>query len=153
MYHSQCIVSALQALVGGALLACIALSDGCQMHDLQPSSRARRMYRRLSLSSIHCITLLPLSGGILIARSLSIFDLNLATDAGVVPSVAAYQMPHACRSQIFRTGLHTTPRCALPPCTWHSDCRAAHPQLRAHSPSLQSPTNMGCAVAASASEK
>ena len=89
MYHSQCIVSALQALVGGALLACIALSDGCQMHDLQPSSRARRMYRRLSLSSIHCITLLPFSGGILIARSLSIFDLNLATDAGVVPRVAA----------------------------------------------------------------
>ena len=58
MDHPQCIVSALQALVGGALLACIALSDGCQMHDLQPSSRARRMYRRLSLSSTHCITLL-----------------------------------------------------------------------------------------------
>ena len=75
--------------LGCALLACIALSDGCQMHDLQPSSRARRMYRRLSLSSTHCITLLPLSGGILIARSLSIFDLNLATGAGVVPRVAA----------------------------------------------------------------
>jgi len=70
-----------------AVRLCIASRDGCRMHDLQPSSRARRMYRRLSLSSTHCIILLLSSGGVRSARSLSIFDWNLSAGVGAVPRV------------------------------------------------------------------
>ena len=87
----------LVALVGVALLACIAPRGGYRMHDLQQSPRARRVYRRLSLSSTHCIILLLSSGGMRSARSLSIFDWNLSAGVGAVP--AARQFLARCKSR------------------------------------------------------